>query len=125
VGVLNTSAADSDGDHIADYWDNCAATANDNQYDTDGDGYGNACDCDIDGETGGDGAVNYLDYQMLREAYGGYGSERIPGSPGEPDTYTDPSENWNADADFNGDNVVNYSDYQIFRARYGSSAPFQ
>ena len=125
IGVLNTSAVDSDGDHIVDCWDNCPRTANDNQYDKDHDGYGNMCDCDIDGEEGGDGMVNYTDYQVLRAAYGGHGSERIAGEPGEDDTYTDPSGNWNADADFNGDNVVNYEDYQIFKGRYGSSAPFE
>ena len=124
IGVLNTSATDSDGDYIVDYWDNCSQTANDNQYDTDEDGYGNMCDCDIDGETGGDGSVNYADYLVFREAYGGHGPERIPGAPGQPDTYTDPSENWNADADFDGDNNVGYADYLIFRVHYGATAPF-
>ncbi len=124
VGVLNSSALDSDGDHITDYWDNCSQTSNDNQYDTDQDGSGNMCDCDIDGDTGGNGVVNIADYAVFRAAYGGHGPERIAGAPGEADTYTDPSVNWNADADFNGDNVVNVGDYNIFRARYGSSPPF-
>jgi hypothetical protein len=125
VAVMNTSATDSDGDHIVDYWDNCAQTWNDNQYDTDQDGYGNICDCDIDGEEGGDGTVDAADFAVFRAAYGGYGPERIPGEPGQPDTYTDPSENWNADADFNGDNVVDAADFAILRARYGSAAPFE
>jgi hypothetical protein len=123
--VLNISAVDSDGDHIADYRDNCSQTSNGNQYDTDGDGYGNMCDCDIDGEDGGDGSVNMSDYMVFRAAYGGRGPERIPGESGENDTYTDPSANWNANADFNGDNVVDLQDYQIFRSRYGSAAPFK
>jgi hypothetical protein len=121
VGVLNTSATDSDGDHITDYWDNCLQSANEKQYDTDGDGYGNACDCDIDGDEGGDGTVGTADYFVFRQAYGSHGPERIPG---EPDQYTDPSENWNADADFNGDNTVGTADYYIFRSRFGTSAPF-
>jgi hypothetical protein len=125
IGVLNTSAVDSDGDHIVDYWDNCSQTSNENQYDADGDGYGNMCDCDIDGEDGGDGSVNMSDYMVFRAAFGGRGPERIPGESGEHDTYTDPSENWNANADFNGDNAVDLQDYQIFKNRYGSVIPFE
>ena len=124
VAVINTSAADSDGDHISDYWDNCPQTANANQYDTDGDGYGNMCDCDIDGEEGGDGVVGLGDYYAFTVAWGSHGPERIPGAPGEPDTYTDPSPNWNPDADFNGDNVVGLEDYHLFYSRWGSTAPF-
>ncbi len=125
VGVINTSAQDSDGDHIVDYWDNCKKTANKEQYDTDGDGYGNMCDCDIDGDDGGNGIVDIADYTVFRAAYGSHGPKRIPGEPGQPDTYIDASENWNPDADFNGDNVVNAADFAIFRSRYGSMAPFE
>ena len=124
VAVINTSATDSDGDHIVDYWDNCSQTGNDNQYDTDEDGYGNMCDCDIDGEEGGDGTVGLADYYIFYQAWGSHGPERIPGAPGEPDTYSDPSPNWNPDADFNGDNVVGLEDYYIFYSRWGSAAPF-
>jgi hypothetical protein len=123
VAVLNSSAADSDSDHITDYWDNCPQTANEKQYDTDEDGYGNMCDCDID-MSGGDGIVGTADYFVFRLAYGSHGPERIPGEPGEDDQYLPPSENWNADADFNGDNTVGTEDYYIFRSRFGSSAPF-
>ncbi len=122
AAVVFTPTTDSDDDLIADNLDNCSKTPNANQVDTDGDGTGNACDCDIDGENGGNGAVNIGDYNVFRMAYGSHGPERIPG---EPDTYTDPSANWNVDADFNGDNVVNIADYNIFRARYGSAAPFK
>ncbi len=125
IGVLNSSAVDSDGDHIVDYWDNCPQTSNDKQYDTDRDGIGNMCDCDIDGDAGGDGSVNIGDYKVFRAAYGGQGPERVPAAPGENDTYTAPSANWNADADFNGDNTVNAQDYQIFRSRYGLLVPFE
>ncbi|PIE73720.1 MAG: hypothetical protein CSA20_01980 [Deltaproteobacteria bacterium] len=125
VAVMNTSATDSDGDNIVDYWDNCPATVNEKQYDTDGDGYGNACDCDIDGEEGGDGVVSYADYLLFKAAYGGNGPIMIPGAPGEPNTYEDASENWNPDADFNGDLNVNYADYLLFKSRYGTSTPFE
>jgi|GEM_PF-801510 len=124
VGVLNSSAPDTDGDHITDYWDNCPQTKNPKQFDTDNDGYGNMCDCDIDGDEGGDGIVDVADYMVFRAAYGSHGPELISGEPGQPETYTDPSENWNPDADFNGDNVVNAADFAIFRSRYGSNAPF-
>ena len=120
VAVINSSAADSDGDHITDYWDNCSQTSNDNQYDTDADGYGNMCDCDLDN----DGQVNMNDYNVFRDAWLGYGPERIPGEPGQPDTYTNPSANWNADADFNGDNTVNLEDFNIMRSRWLQTAPF-
>ena len=124
VAVLNSSALDTDEDHITDYWDNCSETENQKQYDTDEDGYGNMCDCDIDGEEGGDGAVSMADYFVFMQAFGSNGPIRIPGEPGQPDEYIDPSENWNADADFDGDNYVTMADYFIFTERFGSSAPF-
>ncbi|MBL0713078.1 MAG: hypothetical protein JJV98_05195, partial [Desulfosarcina sp.] len=120
VAVLNTSAADSDGDHIVDYWDNCSQTSNDNQYDTDQDGYGNRCDCDLNN----DDQVNINDFNLVRAAWLSHGPERIPGEPGQPDQYTDPSENWNADADFDGDNAVNINDFNILRSRWLQTAPF-
>jgi hypothetical protein len=133
--VVIDSAADLDGDGILDSRDNCLQTSNHSQVDTDGDGYGNACDCDIDGEAGGDGSVNYTDYQRFRAAYGGSGPvamETVVEEEGEEGveevtyiTYGGESENWNADADFNGDNTVNYQDYQIFRSRYGAMQPFE
>ncbi len=125
VAVIHTSATDSDGDNISDYWDNCPSVANEKQYDTDEDGYGNMCDCDINGDEGGDGRVNYADYLIFRAAYGSNGPIMIAGDPGEDNEYADASENWNADADFNGDLKVNYGDYLIFRSRYGSSSPFE
>ncbi|WP_319523071.1 C1 family peptidase [uncultured Desulfosarcina sp.] len=79
--------------------DNCRATANPTQADTDGDGYGNACDCDLDN----DGVVNRSDYVLFR-AY--YGSDE-------------------ALADFDGDGSVGRSDYLILRGRWGTSAPFE
>jgi hypothetical protein len=90
--------------------------------DSDLDGYGNRCDCDVDGAAGGDGVVGASDFEVSRAAYGGCGSERIAGVP---DTFTDPSVNWNADADFNGGNVVDAADFAIFLVRYGGSAPFE
>ena len=42
---------DSDGDEVADTSDNCPATANADQNDTDADGTGDVCDDDKDGDT--------------------------------------------------------------------------
>jgi hypothetical protein len=122
VAVINSSADDDDGDHITNYWDNCSQTANDNQFDTDGDSYGNMCDCDIDGDSGGDGVVNMADYIVFRAAFGSHGPVRIAGAPGEDDEYVAASENWNPDADFNGDYYVDMADYAIFKERYGTTA---
>lgn len=125
VAVINTSATDSDGDNIVDYWDNCQQSSNEKQYDTDGDGYGNACDCDINGEEGGDGVVDLSDFNVLKAAWNSTGPIMIPGAPGEPNTYTEASENWNPDADFNGDLKVDMSDFNIFKSRYNTYTPFE
>jgi len=80
--------------------DNCRATVNPSQTDTDGDGYGNACDCDLNN----DGYVNMLDFTQFRGCWG-------------KDT--------EAVADFNDDGMVNMLDFVIFRSRWGTSAPFE
>ncbi len=101
-GLLNLAGAlspDGDGDSVPDRLDNCAATANADQTDTDDDGYGNACDCDLTN----DGTVNMADFVQFRGFWG-----------------TD-----EALADFNGDSGVNMADFMIFRGRWGASAPFE
>jgi len=52
---------DRDGDGIADGLDNCPATANADQLDTDGDGLGDACDGEISNDRDGDGVIDALD----------------------------------------------------------------
>ena len=47
ASVLN---GDNDGDGVGNLDDNCAATPNANQADTDMDGEGDACDIDDDGD---------------------------------------------------------------------------
>jgi subtilisin family serine protease len=99
-GALSDDAAlDSDADTVPDFYDNCAATANSDQTDTDNDGYGNACDCDLDN----DGAVNQADFMQFRGYWG----------------------TTEAVADFNGDGAVNQADFMILRGRWGSAAPFE
>jgi len=112
-------SADSDGDGIPDDGDlsgsagdalcangqtvacddNCRATANASQTDSDADGYGNACDCDLTN----DGAVNQSDFMQFRGSWG----------------------TSNALADFNGDGSVNQMDFMILRGRWGTTAPFE
>ena len=87
--------------------------------------YGNACDCDINGDEGGDGSVNLLDYLVLKEAFGSIGPVLISDASGENNTYADASDNWNADADLNGDLEVNLLDCLIFKDSFGNSASFE
>ena len=53
-----TSLADTDGDGVADIYDNCPTIPNADQTDTDGDGLGDACDPDDDGDGVLDGVDN-------------------------------------------------------------------
>jgi len=99
AGALGDPTADGDGDSVPDFRDNCAATANAGQADTDIDGYGNACDCDLNN----DGSVNMCDFAQFRMYWGT--SEAV--------------------ADFNGDGMVNMLDFVIFRGRWGTTAPFE
>ena len=87
------TAADTDGDGIADELDNCRALSNANQRDTDGDAYGNRCDPDLNG----DGITDGRDTNALRLAFGGTGPH----------------------ADFDGNGVVNGVDVGILRSFFG------
>ncbi|MGD9160296.1 MAG: S8 family serine peptidase [Desulfobacteraceae bacterium] len=100
AGILSDDPAlDRDGDTVPDFYDNCAATENSGQADSDSDGYGNACDCDLNN----DDSVNQIDFMQFRSYWGA--NEEI--------------------ADFNGDGTVNQMDFMIFRSRWGTSAPFE
>jgi YVTN family beta-propeller protein len=83
---------DTDGDAVADPFDNCLEAANAEQLDTDDDGFGNICDADFDQSCGvdftdlgelkaaffqtgdlvedmnGDGSVNFADLGLLKPA---------------------------------------------------------
>lgn len=90
---LTMPVVDSDDDGIADRIDNCSATENPEQIDTDGDLYGNACDADLDGN----GIVNFGDLALFKAAFG-----------------TD-----DADADLDGNGVVNFADLAGFKSLFG------
>jgi len=99
LGALTDPAVDSDGDGMPDFRDNCAATANAAQTDTDMDGYGNACDCDLNN----DGHVGMADLMQFRACWG----------TGE------------ALADFDNDGHVGMADFMTLRGRWGTSDPFK
>ena len=55
------SYADSDGDGVADYVDNCPNIANPDQSDMNGDGIGDVCDAFVCGDANGDKLINIGD----------------------------------------------------------------
>jgi hypothetical protein len=57
---------DTDGDGIADPFDNCLFQINPTQHDTDEDGLGNRCDIDYNN----DGFTGTSDFGLFRAAYG-------------------------------------------------------
>jgi uncharacterized repeat protein (TIGR01451 family) len=61
-----TDDADTDGDGVADAFDNCTMVANPDQADSDHDGYGNRCDADFDNN----GNVNFADLAAFKAAFG-------------------------------------------------------
>lgn len=104
VGLVDAEAAltslslppiqDTDGDGVADPFDNCLLVQNTDQRDTDGDNYGNICDADLNNDL----IVNIVDLGLLRLEF-----------------FTD-----DPDADFDGDGTVNIVDLGIFRLLFGS-----
>jgi hypothetical protein len=99
------SVADQDADGVPDNFDNCSQVSNGpltppgsagfncGQTDADGDGFGNACDCDNDGITGGS------DFGLILGAFGGFDSA----------------------IDHDCDGVVAGSDFAFFLARIGTA----
>ncbi|MEJ0035653.1 MAG: thrombospondin type 3 repeat-containing protein [Gammaproteobacteria bacterium] len=93
--ILLGSRVDSDGDGIANPFDNCSAVPNPDQRDTDGDGYGNRCDADLDDSQ----FVNFADMAIFKAAMG----------------------TSNANADLDGNGIVNAADQAIFTSLFGKA----
>ncbi|MEM7083004.1 MAG: hypothetical protein AAF465_09740 [Pseudomonadota bacterium] len=81
------SLSDDDGDGAYDLFDNCLATANADQYDSDQDGFGNVCDADFNNDC----VINFVDINMFSTAFA---------SSSE-------------DFDLNNDGVVNFLDFSV------------
>ncbi len=90
LAVIETD--DTDGDGVQDDADNCTRAPNQDQRDSNGDGYGNACDPDLDGN----GVVNFIDLGVMKSVF--FGSDD--------------------DADLNGDGVVNFLDLGIMKSYF-------
>lgn len=89
---------DDDGDGLPNAEDNCAASPNRLQIDSDRDGFGDACDADYDNN----GRVGGPDFVRFRAAFG-----RALGQPG-----------FDAAIDVNGDQLVDVQDFAFFRSRF-------
>jgi hypothetical protein len=68
-----TSGSDSDGDGVADPFDNCTAVQNADQADADHDGCGDPCDASITCDATGDGGVGIPDFNILLGEFGSTG----------------------------------------------------
>ena len=87
---------DDDGDEWTDVRDNCLGVANEDQRDSDGDGYGNACDPDYND----DGQVTTLDYDAFYACFTGG-----PGTPDDPNC---------EESDHDDQPGVSVSDFSVF-----------
>lgn len=97
------AANDADNDGMPDTLDNCIERANgpdipdaggNNQHDTDGDGYGNACDPDFNGNA----IVDPGDFSVLKSRFG---------QSGFPDQ------------DLNGNGIVDPFDFSLLKSMFG------
>jgi hypothetical protein len=99
--AMSGTAPDTDSDTVPDASDNCLLVPNgalqpNPQCDTDTDGYGNACDCDVNG----DGVCGNPDYAPIGASFG------QPASA-------------NPAADVNCDGVIGNPDYAPIGANFG------
>lgn len=100
--ALGGPVPDSDGDGVADMWDNCSDAVNPGQDDTDEDDCGNLCDTDYNQ----DGATTFADFGQFSVNYG---------STGHPlQQHIEPI----SDA-----RVVGFGDFGVFAASYGVDPP--
>jgi uncharacterized repeat protein (TIGR01451 family) len=95
--VLLNPFTDTDGDGIAQLYDNCTLESNPTQLDADGDGFGNLCDADLNNS----GLTTTADFAILRSVL----NQSATSSPAA------------AGADLNGSGIVTTADFAILRAR--------
>lgn len=93
---LANAGSDTDADGVDDSADNCLLIPNNDQRDTDGDNYGNACDFDYNNDC----STNFLDFAQLSNDF------MVTGD---------------LDTDANGDGIVNFLDISQFPAFFMSS----
>ena len=102
-------ALDSDADGVPDATDNCPATPNANQLDSDGDTVGNACDPDVDG----DGTLNGSDSDDDGDGYWD-ADETLKGSDGiNPDSTPEHCDGVDNDADTQMDETPAAANWDI------------
>ena len=94
-GVTTQTITLNADDSIAQNIDNCIGVPNQDQRDTDGDGYGNACDPDLNN----DNLVNFADLALFKTLFGSV----------------------DVNADFNGDGIVDYEDLELIRGMFGQA----
>ncbi|MGH0037146.1 MAG: PQQ-dependent sugar dehydrogenase [Myxococcota bacterium] len=102
IDSLASSGPDSDGDGVSDLADNCTLLANPGQQDVDDDLFGDACDCDFDGDRicvtsdtlifvsdaglgvddGGDGTDMDSDGDVDEADLGMFATQKLQGEPG-------------------------------------------
>jgi len=95
--LIAVAGSDSDGDGIADGYDNCVLVPNPLQINTNApdDPFGNRCDPDVNN----DNTVNFADYSALVQAFNS--------APGDP--------NYDPDLDFNSNGAINFQDVALYR----------
>lgn len=90
--------ANSDGDSVENFFDNCYLDSNPDQKDVDHDGCGNVCDSDGNN----DGLVDASDFSAFKLTY-----LKAEGQPG-----------YNANFDATCEGLIDASDFSAFKANY-------
>jgi hypothetical protein len=101
IQTLYGPPLDTDGDGVPDALDNCSATGNASQLDSDADQYGNLCDADLNNS----GLVTSADFSLLRSVLNqSAGASALA-----------------AAADMNGSGLVTSVDFNLLRARLNTA----
>jgi hypothetical protein len=131
------AAADSDGDGVADPFDNCPALANPEQLDGDSDAVGDACDRSRDGDSVSDdsdncaGVSNPAQLDTDRDGFGNacdadYSNDLLVGAPdflalGRAFGATLGNPRYDPDLDANGDGVIGAPEFLLLGSSFGEA----